>query len=615
MKKHFTLSFILLLIFNISVFAQPSPPSGKKWEKVALLSDEFEGGRLNGNKWIPNHPYWDGRDPSQFLPANVSQDEGQLRLKSTVKNSNKRGNWVWSSCVTSKTRAMKKGYYSEAKIKCSKLSMTTSFWFQGRYSEIDVIENFGAPSAPKYRNHNKNMKTNTHYFKNGWDNDEETPWEMGGVSPAVGDAFHTYGVWWKDSRTMVFYLNGEEVHTTTTKGNFDEDMYMFFDAEVFSWGIGLPSLSSLRDDSKNTGLVEWVHTYKLVNGNSGGSDGGNTGKKDEIAFSNAPKTISSKKRYTLNVSYEASTTRELVVEVWSGSKWLGSKKATVSAGKGRKSLTIDLSAALASGTGYTYKAHIRPVGTNWRAALDRDQVDNVTVTSAPSSNLIAEGTYYITSITNNQQLLSRELDRYDAKMHSPGNFADQQWTLKHLGNAVYTIQNKATGRYLEVSNAQCGNGKNVATWINASNTHKQWKAVIDANDNYSFKPMHCLSKALDRAAGALDANAQLWDYDASNTNQKWSLRPVVASNSKLVAESFDGSPEQQISLYPNPSDNEVTLSGTVKGDIVIIHDFMGTELKRIATDRDNQVLSIEELRAGSYIISIMGKGSHRLMKM
>ncbi|KAA1244052.1 Ig-like domain-containing protein [Aquimarina sp. RZ0] len=262
---------ILLCIGYQQSFAQPTPPNGKKWVTVEALTDEFNGNSLDRSKWQPKHPYWSGRSPSKFNEANVSVSGGDLRLKSTVRFENQKGDWVWAACTTSNTKAMKKGYYSEARVKCSKLSMTTSFWFQGSKTEIDVIENFGAPSASRYKSHNTHMKTNTHYFPGGFENDQFTPWEKTDLSPPVGDTYYTYGVWWKDSRTIIFYLNGKKVRTTTPKGDFNEDQYMFFDTETFTWGIGLPSKASLKDNSKNTGLIDWVHTYKLENDNGGGN--------------------------------------------------------------------------------------------------------------------------------------------------------------------------------------------------------------------------------------------------------------------------------------------------------------------------------------------------------
>ncbi|MFZ4546160.1 MAG: carbohydrate binding domain-containing protein [Bacteroidales bacterium] len=260
-----------LIIFSVFVFivrvanAQPTAPVNQAWVPIAELSDEFNGTSLDDNKWVNYHHYWKGREPSQFNTANVSVSGGNLLLKSTVANYSKTGNWVWSACVSSKTKAMKPGYYSEARIKCSSLSMTGAFWFQGNYSEIDVIENFGQPTGSGYYNQRYNMKTNIHYFPNGWATDQSSPRDKTGLSPAVDEAYFTYGVWWKDPTTIIFYLNGVEAHRSTPGGAFNEDMYMFFDTEVFSWGIGLPTIESLDDNSKNTQYIDYVRTYRLVN--------------------------------------------------------------------------------------------------------------------------------------------------------------------------------------------------------------------------------------------------------------------------------------------------------------------------------------------------------------
>lgn len=258
-------SMMVGLLFVVSqIFAQPLLESNQKWVKVESLSDEFNEDQLDDDKWIPRHTFWAGREPSQFKEDNVSVKDGFLKLKSTVANYEKNGNWVHSACVSSKTTAMKRGYYSEARIKCPELSMTGAYWFQGAYSEIDVIENFGAPTGEKYQGHETHYKSNLHYFKDGWKNDKSTPWEAPIVLPPCHEAFHVYGVWWKDENTVIFYLNGKEVHTSKTGGAFLEDMYMYFDMETFNWGVGLPTIESLDDPNKNTQYVDYVRTYKLV---------------------------------------------------------------------------------------------------------------------------------------------------------------------------------------------------------------------------------------------------------------------------------------------------------------------------------------------------------------
>lgn len=263
-------SFILLLTLVLNgnlLFGQksnlPEPPKGKKWVKIEAVSDEFNGKQLDSKKWIPYHPYWTGRN-STHTPSNVSVDNGNLQLKSTLRNgaSDVKAETVTAACVTSKKRSCYYGYY-EAKIKCSNISMTSAFWFQGNYSEIDVIENLGAPSKPERNGVKDTMMINTHYFKKGWDKDLNTPIKYKMPKPA-GSTYNVYAVWWKDANTCIFYLNGKKVSEVELRGPFKEKQYLFFDTEVFTWQ-GWPTKESLLDDSKNTMLVDWVRGWKLVN--------------------------------------------------------------------------------------------------------------------------------------------------------------------------------------------------------------------------------------------------------------------------------------------------------------------------------------------------------------
>lgn len=260
---------LLLACTSQSTRANPSlppPPAGFHWQAISALSDEFNGSTLDASKWLPYLPYWKGRPPSQFEPKNVALTDGMLLLRSTalvtsladVKNP-ETDIWVASACVSSKQNNASYGYH-EARIKASGLSMTSSFWFQGKYSEIDVVEQLGAPvKNPEDRFH---MLMNTHSFKNGWDKDEATParWKMPDEAAAK---FHVYGVWWKDKDTIWFYHDGKKIAEVKPRCEFLEPMFMFFDTEVFTWS-GLPSIQSLNDPARNTMKVDWVRSWKLT---------------------------------------------------------------------------------------------------------------------------------------------------------------------------------------------------------------------------------------------------------------------------------------------------------------------------------------------------------------
>ena len=175
----------------------PPAPDGYAWKIIRELTDEFTGTTLDDKKWLPKHPDWKGREPSVYDPSNVSVKDGMLHLCNTtrvktldaVKNPEK-DVWVQSACVSSSGRIASYGYYA-ARMKASRICMTSSFWFQDEHTEIDVVEQFGL--SVKNTEEKMLMLMNTHFFPQGWDTDKATPqrWQM---PTASGDTFHVYGV-------------------------------------------------------------------------------------------------------------------------------------------------------------------------------------------------------------------------------------------------------------------------------------------------------------------------------------------------------------------------------------------------------------------------------------
>lgn len=261
MKKRNLLALLLLAIC-LGAVAQPTAPTGKKWQKVNLLSDEFDS--FDNSKWQKGHPYWTGRSPSQFNNDNISVGSGNMRITATLKNPDRTGDWVWTGCLTSQTKAFKKGMYAEVRMKAADLAIVSSFWMQGSYSEIDVIENWGeVKNSNWYLDYT--MMSNTHYFKDGWANDKITPKHFTNPGNSKNsENYHVFGVWWKDAWTINFYRDGSYVGTATPGGAFEEDMYMFFDMETFTWGPGVPSNADLGNWTKSTAFYDYVRTYELV---------------------------------------------------------------------------------------------------------------------------------------------------------------------------------------------------------------------------------------------------------------------------------------------------------------------------------------------------------------
>ncbi len=330
---------------------------------------------------------------------------------------------------------------------------------------------------------------------------------------------------------------------------------------------------------------------------------------DEVAFNNAPTTISPQRSYTFTIDYKATTSREVVVEFWSPNSWLGEQAEMVSAGSATQSVTVTLPNEPSPGSGYFYKAYIRPVGTTWREAIHRDRVNDVTVTG---SQLIANGTYYLTSTQSNQRMRSRSRENHSAVMRYPRNYNNQRWIFTHLGDNVYTIKNKSTNRYLEVRDARCTNGGNVMTWTSANDNHQKWKVVTNGTTVYALKPMHCQQLALDRDGGRTNANVHVWEFDASNDNQKWKILPY--DNREQRIDDLSMSKEVMVTVYPNPATDHIELAGIEKGDAILIHNLQGTIFKDFIAQKNAAVISITDLNSGYYIVAVAGKSKLKFIK-
>ena len=84
--------------------------------------------------------------PQPEGPITQVNGDGMLQLRSTVDEALRaqakdleKDVWVHAACISSQGPLARYGFYA-ARIKASRLSMTSSFWFQGKFSEIDVVE-------------------------------------------------------------------------------------------------------------------------------------------------------------------------------------------------------------------------------------------------------------------------------------------------------------------------------------------------------------------------------------------------------------------------------------------------------------------------------------------
>jgi hypothetical protein len=230
-----------------------------RWARYEPMSDEFEAGTLDTNKWVRNMEWWEGRPPALFKSDNVSVTDGRLQLtmrKEPVHEAQRHSGYhdYTSAAVHSKERTCY-GYF-EVKARPMNSAGSSSFWFQqdatpGWATEIDVFEIGG-----KAARHENKYHMNLHVFgtpeeKGHWSigKDWEAPWKL-------ADAFHVYGLEW-DKDDIKYYVDGVLVRQVQNT-HWHQPLYLIFDSETMPDWFGMPEDRDLPSNF----LVEYVRAWK-----------------------------------------------------------------------------------------------------------------------------------------------------------------------------------------------------------------------------------------------------------------------------------------------------------------------------------------------------------------
>ncbi len=232
--------------------------NGGGWERYAPMSDEFDGERLDAEKWLPRHPTWKGRPPALFYSDNVFLRDSALHLvmkKQDVPEmqKDKRYHTYTSAAVRSTTR-VKYGYF-EVKARPMHSAGSSSFWFAGSSNdwrtEIDVYEIGGR--APGFE---RKYNMNVHVFRTPT---ETRHWSRHGewIAPwNLVDDYHVYGLQW-DPQAIQYYVDGVLVRRVQNT-HWHQPLYMLFDSETMPDWFGLPR----DEDLPSTYSVEYVRVWK-----------------------------------------------------------------------------------------------------------------------------------------------------------------------------------------------------------------------------------------------------------------------------------------------------------------------------------------------------------------
>jgi len=300
MLKPMTLA-VALVVASTPAMAQPTRPTldanlngtavaNINWQFNTAMSDEFDGSGALGSKWTddPTAPgwCWEGRVPVIFLQGKAKRVNGELYLEGGKLSSPKNNYMTCSGSVANFTHfgssvrsvnPVQEGMFFEARMKANKTLLSSTFWLKSAGSdavrgELDIQECVGrisanmpySPTGPLGQ-FDRNMHSNVINSSTGVKNSAYVP--LGELCSAN---YHTYGMWWKNSTTMNFYLDGKYKYTISAPAGvtFNKNMWLRMVVELYDWN---PFDSNTDLDTQNydfrTTKYQWVRVWNDPNKN------------------------------------------------------------------------------------------------------------------------------------------------------------------------------------------------------------------------------------------------------------------------------------------------------------------------------------------------------------
>ena len=248
-----------VVFFAQNTYPASDPQNTGNWALRTDMSDEFDGASIDSDKWYVSradgkHEWtWKGRQPSQFVPENVSVKNGKLYLTTKWEPDYDFANgyniYTTASVISQKT--LQYGYL-EIKCKASDVSFTSSFWLKSKTAEVDIFEFVGDSKVFErfdtlfeFCIHNTALRDET------WKDSVTLPWR-------VASGFHVYGCEW-DETGIKFYADGKLVTDAPNEKTLNPitvPMYIWMDSEAFIWH-GFPDKDELPADYEIEHIRVW----------------------------------------------------------------------------------------------------------------------------------------------------------------------------------------------------------------------------------------------------------------------------------------------------------------------------------------------------------------------
>ncbi len=264
--RRFLIGAVLVVALQHAGPTRADPPTDYFWEPIPELSDEFNAGPLDTEKWHDHNPTWEGRQPGWFNPANVAVSGGELLLtarRQTFPNLLLQGYRNYTTAAVKSRKRVLYGYF-EARTKPMASSAASAFWFYDNFdpstwTEIDVFELCGKNRRNPWMEYTDFMTAHVFALEGTGATFQQPIHDAGVWQPPYrfADGYHVFGLEW-DAEKIVWLVDGVERRRIENR-YWHQPIYMNFDSEIMTSWFGNPSFSDLPSIFRIDYVRAWAH--------------------------------------------------------------------------------------------------------------------------------------------------------------------------------------------------------------------------------------------------------------------------------------------------------------------------------------------------------------------
>jgi xylan 1,4-beta-xylosidase len=192
------------------------------------------------------------------------------------------------------------------------------------------------------------------------------------------------------------------------------------------------------------------------------------------------------------------------------------------------------------------------------------------------------------------------------------NLTAQNWIARQLAGVMAHFDNVNSGKSLEVGGLSVKLGAALQQWDYVANNWQQWSMVGTDEGYYQFinKGSNMVMDVNGGVGSLADGDSiHQWNYVGAD-NQKWKITEVSGLITELKETYLDN-----VTLYPNPAKESITISGIGVMNYVAITDIQGRVLyKSNELFSGSKTIHLNEFAEGMYFILIKGDKSQSLRK-